>query len=310
MAQLIAVLIPLSLALITYGIGISITFSQVRDIWLKPKAFLVALASQMIALPIIAFIIAVVVPAPVYIKVGLVILAASPGGSVSGFLTFLFRGNIALSITLTSVNAFLTLFTIPLIVNFALYYFDYVLPGNSKELQLSFMHTLMEISRDVLIPAVLGIATQHFFPVVAEKLSKVIKLVMTLVLAGVFILMALGGEGSGNSLTLAEALFIAPYCILLCFACMFTGYVLPKFFGLDYASRVTTAIESGVHNTTLALIITHVLLQSDELAKPVLVYALLSFWCAASFTYITRLRSGRSTIKGDIAKLKTLLKLN
>jgi bile acid:Na+ symporter, BASS family len=119
----IDILVSCVLGLIMYGVGISITVNQVIEIYQKPKAFLVAIISQMVALPVIAFLIAYFFDISPQIKVGLIILAASPGGATSGFITYLFRGNTALSITLTSINSLLTLFSIPLIVNLALQQF-------------------------------------------------------------------------------------------------------------------------------------------------------------------------------------------
>ena len=121
--QIIDILVSTVLGLIMFGIGLSLKISDFTNIAKYPKAFSLALASQMIALPLIAFLVASVANVPNEIKVGLVILAASPGGATSGFITHLFHGNVALSLSLTSINSFLTLFSIPFVVNLALQHF-------------------------------------------------------------------------------------------------------------------------------------------------------------------------------------------
>ncbi len=296
--HLISVLVPLCLALITFGIGVSITLVQIREIYDRPKAFVVALTSQMLALPLLAFVIASVFEMPAHIKVGLVVLAASPGGSTAGFLTYLSRGNTALSITLTSVNALLTLFTIPLIVNGALWLY---MEHSVDPIRLPFWHTVREIVLVTLLPAALGVLVRARFPLVAARVAAVAKPLLLLLLAGVFSLMLFGeGQPGLPSLTGAEALEILPWCLLLNVACMLEGFVFPGLFGLPYAVRITTAIESGVHNTTLAFLITINLLQMPDLAKPVLLYALMSFWTALVFVYAMRLLYRQGHLGEDI----------
>ena len=113
-------LISLVLAAIMFGLGLSLTFSNFKQIMLRPKAFFVGLGAQMIFLPLVAFLILLFSGLPDVFKVGIMILAVCPGGTTSGFVTYLFKGNVALSISLTVVNSILTLFTIPFVVNLAL----------------------------------------------------------------------------------------------------------------------------------------------------------------------------------------------
>jgi BASS family bile acid:Na+ symporter len=296
--QLVGVLVPLCLALITFGIGVSITLAQIQEIYVRPKAFVVALASQMLALPLLAFAIASVFEMPPHVKVGLVVLAASPGGSTAGFLTFISRGNTALSITLTSVNALLTLFTIPLIVNGALWlYMEQI----ADPIRLPFWQTVREIVLVTLVPAGLGVLTRAKIPMLAAKIADVAKPLLLALLAGVFSLMLFGkGQPGLPSLTWAEAKDMLPWCLLLNVACMVEGFVFPGLFGLPYPVRITTAIESGVHNTTLAFLITINLLQMPDLAKPVLLYALMSFWTALLFVYALRILYRKGHVVEDL----------
>lgn len=279
----IDLLVSTVLALITYGVGISITTQQVSQIYQKPKAFLVAITSQMLALPCIALLIATFADTTPTIKVGLVILAASPGGATSGFITYLFKGNTALSITLTSVNSLLSLFSIPVIVNFGLSLYM----KDEKQFSLPFLSTVTEIFLVTVIPAALGILTRIWRQDFANQLAKIIKPILICLLGIVFFIKIKGSESYGETgLTIAEISQMLPYCLLLNFTCYWFGFFLPRLFKLGHANQLTTAIESGVHNTTLAFLIAGKLLQNAELAKPTLVYAMFSFWTALLFSYM------------------------
>lgn len=292
--------------MITFGIGVSITLQQIQEIYEKPKALLVALASQMIALPLIAFTIAWMFDLPPYLKVGLVVLAASPGGSTSGFLTYISRGNTALSITLTSVNALLTLVSIPLIVNEALWLF--MEHNAAGAIRLPIWHTVTEIFLVTLIPAALGVLMRRYFPYTAARVAKYAKPVLMLLLGGVFTLMLFGeGQPGLPSLNWQEAMYILPWCLLLNVACMLEGFLFPSLFGLPYPIRITTAIESGVHNTTLAFLITINLLKMPDLAKPILVYAVMSFWTALIFVYLMRLVFRKGQLIDDLRWLASYI---
>jgi bile acid:Na+ symporter, BASS family len=296
----IDILISGVLALIMYGVGVSITTTQVVQIYKTPKPFIVAITSQMVALPIIAFIIASIFDIRPEIKVGLVILAASPGGATSGFITYMFKGNTALSVVLTSVNCLLTLFSIPLIVNLALIYFM----GTEKSFYLPFWSTVTEIFLVTIIPATLGILTRFWKESFAIRLSKIIKPILICLLGIVFLIKIVGNKSQGETgLTANEISEILPYCLLLNVCCLLFGFFLTGLFRLSHANRLTTAIESGVHNTTLAFLIASTLLKSPELAKPALVYAMISFWTALIFSYSVNIFYGFNNFKDDIKNI-------
>lgn len=279
----IDLLVSVALALIMFGIGLTMTWRDIANIFTYPKAFFLALASQMLALPVIAFVIAIFAPLSPAIKVGLVILAASPGGSTSGFITFLFRGNVALSLSLTAVNSFLTLFSIPLVVNFALGYFMHSTAG---DFQLPFWNTVQHVFLISLLPVFFGILVNRLYPEFALRLEKNMRYILMALLGGVFSIMLFGGKNNGGAgLTLADVWLILPYALLLNVACLFFGYGFLFAFRLSHADRLTAAIESGVHNTALAFLIAGSLLHNNEMVKPILLYALFSFWTAVLFSY-------------------------
>ncbi|PTT73125.1 bile acid:sodium symporter family protein [Chryseobacterium sp. HMWF035] len=279
----IDMLVSAVLFLIMLGIGISLSIKEVKTVYCKPKALLVSLCSQMILLPLLAFIIAFVFDIPAYIKIGLVILASSPGGTTSGFITYLFKGNVALSLTLTTLNSILVVFSIPLIVNFAIEHFE----GNEKSFFLPFFYIVKEIGMLTLIPISIGILFKKLHKDLSLKLSKLLKPVMIVLLGIVFLLKFLGSEGN-NGITGLEIIEILPFALLLNILCLFTGYSVSKLFSLDTRDCITISIESAVHNTTMAFLLSGVLLHNSNYGKVSLVYALFSFWTAIAFSYFVK----------------------
>jgi bile acid:Na+ symporter, BASS family len=282
--QTIDILVSTVLGLIMFGVGLSLTVEKFTNIIKHPKAFSLALASQMIALPLIAFFVATVANVSNETKVGLVILAASPGGSTSGFITHLFKVDVALSISLTAINSFLTLFSIPFVVNIALQHFM----GQNTNIVLPFWDTFVHIFFIALIPAGLGVAVHHRFPVWANRVKNPTKWVMIILLAISFTIKMFAGKSSGGSgITLAQSLTIIPSALTLNIACLIFGYLFLKIFGFSHSTNLTASIESGVHNTTLAFLIAGTLLQNQEMVKPPLVYAMFSFWTALLWGFIS-----------------------
>ena len=282
----IDILVSAATGLIMFGIGLTLSIADFRNILVFPRAFFTALFSQMIALPVIAFIIASFAPVSPEFKLGLIILAASPGGATSGFITYLLRGNVALSVSLTSINSFLTLFTIPVVVNIALQTFL----GHASEIRLPLVNTIIQIFLVTIIPALLGIVFRHYFKNAAITIERVLKFVMIILLLAVFIIKFFLNEKSGGVAFMPDDFFdIIPYALLLNFCCLLFGYLFLQLFRLDHQSRITSSIESGVHNTSLAILIAGTIIGNQEMVKPILLYAMFSFWTSLAFGYVANL---------------------
>ncbi|MFN0215965.1 MAG: bile acid:sodium symporter family protein [Saprospiraceae bacterium] len=280
------------LALVMFGVGLSLTFSDFMRVVRHPRAFFTALTVQMLALPVIAFIITLALPIPAEIKVGFIILAASPGGATSGFLTYLWRGNVALSLSLTTVNSILTLFSIPIVVNIALSIFL----DKSSDLHLPFWDTVGHIFFITIIPAMFGVLLRKLRPVVAERISKPAKYVMLGLLAIVFAVKLFGSESvGGTGLTGRDILLILPVGFLQNTACLLVGYFALQYMRIPHPSRLTGAMESGVQNTTLAFLIAGNMLGNPEMVKPALIYSMFSFWTACIFAWTANKMAGRDT---------------
>jgi bile acid:Na+ symporter, BASS family len=278
------------LALVMFGVGLSLTFADFMSVVRYPRAFFTALTIQMIALPTIAFTITLLLPIPAEIKVGFVILAASPGGATSGFLTYLWRGNVALSLSLTAVNSALTMFSIPIVVNMALRIFL----SKSSELHLPFWDTMGHIFFITIIPAFFGVLLRLLRPVFAERISIPARYIMLGLLAIVFAVKLFGSQSvGGTGLNAHDILLILPVGLLQNTACLLTGYFVLRNMGMLHPSRLTAAMESGVQNTTLAFFIAGNMLGNAEMVKPALVYSMFSFWTACIFAWTANKVAGK-----------------
>src|SRR5690606_31338248 len=160
-------LVSAVLATIMFGVGLSINFSDLQKIYRSPKAFILGLVSQMILLPLIVFLIIGFTDLHPTLKVGFIILAACPGGTTSGFVTVLFRGNVALSVSLIAINSLLTLATIPLLVNLALTVFM----GKHSPFELPLVASFLQIFFITLLPAITGVLLRYFREKIADRIQ-------------------------------------------------------------------------------------------------------------------------------------------
>lgn len=278
-------LLSLILALIMLGVGLSLTPGSFRNLFLYPKPLLIGLTSQIIILPLIAFIVSYFSNMSPSLKVGLIILAACPGGTTSGVLTYFFRGNVALSITFTSINSILTLFTIPFIVNMSLLFYM----GQSTIIHLSYLETIIQIFSITIIPAVIGVIIRTYRPEFASRARRPVEFLLTAALAVVFLLLFFSGSKTGGTgITAKEVLNILPYALLLNVLCTGWGFFLGLITRLGLRNSYTIGIEASVHNTTLAFLVAGTLLHNEEMVKPSLIYAMFSFWTAVIYSLIVK----------------------
>jgi BASS family bile acid:Na+ symporter len=277
------------LAFIMLGVGLSLTPASFKNLFLFPKPLLVGLTSQIIVLPIIAFIVSFFSNMPVSARVGLIILAACPGGTTSGVITYFFKGNVALSIIFTSINSILTLFSIPFIVNLGLLFYY----GKSTIIHLSYLETIIQIFTITIIPAFVGVMIRTYKPEFALKAQRPLKFLLVIALAVVFIILFFAGNKTGGTgISRKEVLNILPYALLLNALCMAWGFLLGIVTKLGIKNSYTIGIEASVHNTTLAFLVAGTLLHDPDMVKPALIYAMFSFWTAIAYSYIVKKMSG------------------
>jgi len=285
----IDLLISFVLALIMVGLGLSLTPVSFRNILVSPKPLIIGLLVQMIGLPVIAFFITLLFNMPWQLSVGLIILAACPGGTTASILTYFFKGNVALAITFSSINSLLTLVSIPFIVNLSLRYYA----GHEAEIHLPYLETIIQIFVVTILPASIGILIRTFNPLFAVKLQRPLNFILLAALAAVFVIKFFAGENQGGTgITMQEIIQILPSALLLNVVCFMIGYAIGLKSKLGYSNSYTLAIEAAVHNTTLAFLVAGTLLQNQDMVKPSLIYAMFSFWTAILFSMAIKKYSG------------------
>ncbi len=210
---------------------------------------------------------------PPAIKVGFIILSACPGGTTSGFVTVLFRGNVALSVSLITINSLITLVTIPLLVNLALTVFT----GRHSPFELPLVQTFLQIFFVTLLPAFTGVLLRYYREKIADRIQKPVRTVMIVLFAGVYTLIAFADESKGGSgITFPDLWSILPYAVIINLAGFAAGMVMGLFGKTGIRTSWTIGVEVALQNTTLALLVAGTLIQSNEMVKPALVYALFS----------------------------------
>jgi bile acid:Na+ symporter, BASS family len=282
-------LVTSALFIIMLGIGLSLTMPDFRNIFLHPKGLVTALAVQLLIIPVVAFIIAALSPLTPEEKVGLVIVSACASGASSNLITHLFRGNVALAISMTTINTLITIVWIPFVVNLALVVFM----GRTANISLPFIETVIQIFVLIILPAGIGMVVRAMWPEGSQKLEKPLKFILPVILAAVFSVKFFGGDKVGGvEMSLIRGLILFPFCLLLNLVAMFAGFYTARKTKLDFRIQFTIAIEVGLHNTTLALLIAGTLLKVRGMETPAMVYAMFSFFTAVIFVWILKKRFG------------------
>jgi bile acid:Na+ symporter, BASS family len=264
-----SVLLPLALAIVMLGMGLSLVPEDFKRIARYPKAVAVGSLCQLLLLPLIGIAIAQIVPMQPEIAVGLVVVALCPGGPSSNLVTYLAKGDVALSVTLTAVSSIVTVFTIPLFTNLALQYF---LDKNAA-ISLPIGVTILQIFLITLLPTAIGMAIRYQFPDTARRLEKQMSRLAIGLLALIIGLLLLK-EGSKLPGFLVQ---VGIGVLLLNLLAILVGFFAGKLFRLPLAQQICIAIEVGIQNGTLAIAITAGLLNNPDMAIPAAVYSLLMY---------------------------------
>jgi len=265
--------LPFSLAVIMFGMGLSLRVEDFKRILIYPKAVGIGLLNQLVLLPILAFGIVKAFSLPPELAVGLMILAVCPGGATSNLITHLAKGDSALSITLTACSSVITVFTIPFLVNFSISYF---IPGGEAK-QLEVVGTVVSVLFITLIPVALGMITLAKAPSLAEKWDQPFRKISTVFFV-VIVLAAILKERENLVQYFIEA---GPAALALNLSTLAVSFLMAKWTGLPFRQGLTIAIESGIQNGTLGITIAATLLANSVMSIPSAIYSLLMFGTAA-----------------------------
>lgn len=284
-SSLTAVFLPLALFIIMLGMGLGLTIADFKRILVEPKAVILGLIAQMILLPLVGVALASIFPLSPELAVGVMILAACPGGPTSNLVTYLAKGNVALSITLTAISSLLTVFTIPLVVNLAMKLFL----DAETALQLPFSTTVVRIAAITLIPVSLGMVLHSKVPSFAARVEKYVKW-LSLFFLGLIIVGLLVKERANVAGFFLQA---GGVTFALMIITMVLGYAIATLAQLDHRSATAITVEVGIQNGTLAIAIASAptFLNNPTMAIPAAIYALLMFVISGAFAWWSQRQS-------------------
>lgn len=266
-----------ALFIIMLGMGLSLKIADFKRVLLYPTAMFVGLTNQLIVLPLIGLGIAMVFNLQPEIAVGIMILAACPGGPTSNLISFLAKGDLALSVTLTAVSSLITILTIPFLVSFALEYFM----ANQQTVDLNILQTIGQIFVIVVIPVVLGMFVRRVNNTFASKMERPVKIASSAVLA--LIIVGLILKERANFVTYFQQAGVATLSLNI--LTMAIGYYSARVFKLPKNQAISISIESGIQNGTLAISIAILLLGNASFAIAPAVYSLLMFITGGAVIY-------------------------
>ncbi|MEH6346923.1 MAG: bile acid:sodium symporter family protein [Bermanella sp.] len=280
---LIQVVLPAALFIIMLGMGLSLKLSDFKLVASKPKAVALGLLAQMLMLPAMAYIIVLALDLQGALAMGLLILALCPGGTTSNLYTYLAKGDIALSVTLTSVVSLLA----PFIVPFMIVIFMGLVMGEGQQIELPILKTIIQLVIITIIPIALGMIINHYKPRFSAQAENPVKIFSVL-----FLLLIVIGIVAKNINHMADYFSQAGVAALvLNVSCMVVGYAIAKFAKLNEAQSKAISIEVGFQNGTLAIVIALTLLQNTEMAIAATCYSLIMFVTGAIFAWILNRKS-------------------
>lgn len=287
------------LAFIMLSVGLSLNWQNFAETFIRPKAFILGLVLQIVFLPILAFLIVWPSSIAIEFKVGIIILAACPGGMIANFIAYLFNASVALAISLTVVNSFIALLSIPFVVNLALGFFL----GTEANIYLPFWDTVKQIFLITILPVFAGMLIKKYNEALTIRLEKALKWI-TVVLLGILFAIKFFAPTSqgGTGITLTEIWAVLPFSLLVNIASLFSGYFFARLFGLRADDQLTIGINVGIQNTSLAFLIAGVFIGNEEMIKPALVYAMFTFFTAVLYSIFVKpdeLQNALNSFRGN-----------
>ncbi len=263
--------LPIALGVVMLGLGLGLSLSDFARVSRHPRAVVVALGCQLLLLPALCFGLVLLLDLPPLLGIGLMLLAASPGGTTANLFSHLFRGDVALNITLTAINSVISILTLPLITSLAIAYYD---RGDEVSLPLS---EVLKVFVLILVPVAIGMLVRAGSPAFAARMDRPVRVASAVILA-VLVLGILLAERDSVAGYLADVgLAAAIFCALS----LVVGYVVPRAAGVTERQAIASSMEIGVHNGTLAIYVAENVLDVSEIAVPAAVYSIIMFVFAA-----------------------------
>jgi BASS family bile acid:Na+ symporter len=262
--------LPISLAVIMFGMGLSLVSSDFTRLFTYPKAVLVGLCNQLLFLPLIGFAIVVLFGLNPSMAIGVMIISICPGGPTSNLITQVSRGNIGLSVTLTALASLMTVFTIPILLSKFIAYFS---GDTDVVIQIPILETMLQILVITVIPVSIGMMIRKRREAFALRMEKPMRTASTVLFVIIFLIIIIANKDN-----LIQAMKeVGLPTLLLNLSTMGLGYLSAKLFGITGKSQISITIESGIQNGTLAFVIATTMLNNLEMGLPTGAYSIWMF---------------------------------
>ena len=274
------VVLPLSLAFIMFSLGLALKSSDFTRVIKQPKDFLIGAFSQIIILPLVALIIVMLWPLSPELAVGVMLIAAAPGGATSNIITSFAKGDVALSVSLTAIISLLCVITIPIIVLFSLN----ILMDTSTAKSISIGDIAIKMFLIVTVPVIIGMLFRKFLNSISisfEPLAKKISAVL-------FVLVLLGAIVAEKDNVVSYFAQAGLVTLILNLLMMFIAFYIGKLFASGISQQKTITVECGLQNGTLAIVVATTLFDGGLYLIPAATYSLIMFFTSLIYVYFAR----------------------
>ena len=274
------VVLPLSLAFIMFSLGLALKSSDFTRVIKQPKDFLIGAFSQIIILPLVALIIVMLWPLSPELAVGVMLIAAAPGGATSNIITSFAKGDVALSVSLTAIISLLCVITIPIIVLFSLN----ILMDTSTAKSISIGDIAIKMFLIVTVPVIIGMLFRKFLSSISisfEPLAKKISAVL-------FVLVLLGAIVAEKDNVVSYFAQAGLVTLVLNLLMMLIAFYIGKLFASGISQQKTITVECGLQNGTLAIVVATTLFDGGLYLIPAATYSLIMFFTSLIYVYFAR----------------------
>lgn len=275
-------LLPLALGVIMLGLGLSLEIADFRRVVVFPRPVLIGLVCQMLILPFVCWAIAAGCRLSPVHAVGLMLLAAAPGGATANLYSHLAKGDVALNVTLTALNGLLSLVTLPLVIRLSMSWFLAV--DQQIPLQVA---KILQVFALILVPVAIGMFVRSRNAALAATLERPVK-----VLSVLFLVAVIAGAVLAERESLGAAFRqVGLAALLFNLVSLGVGYTVPRLLAVPERQAISIAMEVGIHNGTLAMTIATTVLGISEMRVPAAIYSLIMFVTAAIFATVLARRT-------------------
>jgi BASS family bile acid:Na+ symporter len=276
------ILLPVSLAIIMLSVGLELTIADFKRVVVQPKDFFIGALSQVVLLPAVAFALVSVWSMDPALAVGVMILAACPGGVTSNLMTYLARGDTALSVSLTAIISLLSVLTLPFIVAFSVAHFM----DGARAPEISVGRMIVGVFAITTVPVAIGMTIKRFAPRFAANFERTARIISSIL----FVLVIAGAVYSERENIVDYFRQAGPATLMLNLIMMATAYSLAKAARLGGPQQTAITLECGLQNGTLAIFVAVTLIGNTTMMVPGGIYSLLMFATAGAYMFVTRRR--------------------